>query len=273
MTPRASLNMSKPEEPESEETRTVSPPHIKRERSEDEEPIRRVTQRTETTQEEVEENAEAMMIKMVLEDLRSNDERTLEQALGQIGEYLYDEDKEKANEKGQAFCQVGGHLAVVWVMKEQPSCKILQINGLWVLMNSMYENALARTAVAKVEGIQAILTAMKRFPSDPSIMENGFGALGNIVHENEANANLLVTKLGGIPFLIKQMKNFQTDADVTSYASDFMESISFFEHLRKPIVDAKAITVLASIYDHYEHMPDIRNSSCEAMKKLLQDSD
>ena len=272
MTPRASLNMSKPEEPESEETRTVSPPHIKRERSEDKESIRRVAQRTETTQEEVEENAKAMMIKMVLEDLRSNDERTLEQALEQIARYLYHEDNEKVIEKGQAFVQVGGYLAVVWVMKEHPSCKILQINGLWVLNNTTYENALANTAVASVEGIQAILAAMKRFPSDPSIMEFGFAALANIVHENEANANLLVTKLGGIPFLIEQMKNFQTDADVTNDTSDFIRNVSFFEHLRKPIVDAKAITVLASIYDHYKHMPDIRKRSCEAMRKLLQDS-
>ena len=82
--------MSKPEEPKSEEMRTISPPHVKRERSEDEEPMRRVTQRTETTQEteeeveaeveteeEAEEEEEAKMIKNMVRDFLDSNRWTL----------------------------------------------------------------------------------------------------------------------------------------------------------------------------------------------------
>jgi hypothetical protein len=59
-------------------------------------------------------------------------------------------------------------------------------------------------AVGNVEGIQAILAAMKRFPSDRVVIHRGFRALRNIVFENKANANLMVTKLGGSSFLVER---------------------------------------------------------------------
>ena len=79
---------------------------------------------------------------------------------------------------------------------------MLQVLCVWVLIHLVHNNALTQTTVAKVEGLQAILAAMKRFPSSQDIFSRGFMALNEIAIENEANANLLVTKLGGLPFLI-----------------------------------------------------------------------
>ena len=301
------LNMcSKQAEIKSEETRTVSPPRIKREcseddtslhmteseetqatagsdlsqlppsrkraRSEDERNTRGVVQHTEATQEteeEMEVNSEAMMIKTVMNDMWNNNERTRDLALKRIAKYLLDKDNSKMAKKQEAFIQVGGHAFTVIVMKEHPHCKSLQRHGLWVLINLTYRNASARAAVAKVEGIQAILTAMKRFSSDQNVISNGFGALSEVIIENEGNANILVTELGGIPFLIERMEEFRDVADVIKCACALLMSLSDFEHLRKMIVDAKAITALAHAIDSHEDEPHIQWYARKAIKKLV----
>jgi hypothetical protein len=44
--------------------------------------------------------------------------------------------------------------------------------------------------------------------------------------------------------------------------------LSAFEQLRKPIVDAKAITSLAVVFDHRKDNPDIQKSARITMKML-----
>jgi hypothetical protein len=122
-----------------------------------------------------------------------------------------------------------------------------------------------------VEGIHAILAAMKEFPADQAVIENGFRALANIVDENKANADLLVTKLGGLPFLIERMKAFvfQDDADITKFACDMLKSLSDFEDLRNPIVNAKAITALAYAIERHGDEPSVQEYARKAIKKLV----
>jgi hypothetical protein len=206
----------------------------------------------------VEAISEAMMIKIVLEDLRSNNERTLEQAMDRLKKYLlYEEDANRA-EKQEAFVQVGGHAFIVRVMKEHPNSKILQFQCIQVLVVTMYKNASTQTAVAKVEGIQAILAAMKRFPSVQAVIHIGFGALSNIIHTHETNANVLVTKRGGIPLLIKRMKEFQADVNVTEVACIVLKHLSGYMQVRKPIVDAKAVTALGYAIEGHGDNPKIQ---------------
>ena len=209
----------------------------------------------EKTEEEVEGISEETMIKIMLEDFRSTDTRKLVQALKRIKYYLYDGDDKKMAKKTkkvqEAFFQVSGHLALVRLMKEHLHCKSLQISGLQVLTFLTYKNASTQTAVAKVEGIQAILTAMKSFPSDQTVIRYGFGNLVNVVFENKANTNLLVMELGGIPFLVEQMKEFRDDVDVTRYACSMLYYLSVFAQLRNCIVDANAVTALADAIERH----------------------
>jgi hypothetical protein len=267
--------MTTHEETKSEGTRTVSPPIIKRERFEDEEPERRVAQRLETDQEsneKSEEISEEAMVKIVIYDLLSNDEGILEQAMYRLGENVYDVDDEKRAEKTKAFFQVGGHLAVVSVMKKHPNCKMLQNNGAWVLRNATYgDTAEYLSAVAKIEGIQAILTAMKRFPLDRGVIGKGFAALRNIVCEHEANADLLVMKLGEVPFLVERMKDFLADPDVLRDACGLMWNLSDFAHLRDPIVNSKAVTALGSAIEIHRDDANIQGVARKALVTLLKD--
>jgi hypothetical protein len=88
--------MTEPDEIISDGTRTVSRPGIKRERPEDEEPARRVAQRIEHVQEEEveeEEISDESMRKIVIEDLRIDDEISLGRALKRLDKYLLGKDQ------------------------------------------------------------------------------------------------------------------------------------------------------------------------------------
>jgi hypothetical protein len=122
-------------------------------------------------------------------------------------------------------------------------------------------------------GIQAILAIMGRFTSKIIVIRTGFRALRNIVHNHETNADILVTKLGGIPFLAERMKQFHTDADAMKNACWLLQNLSCFEQLRKQIVDAKALSALASAFDFDGHKdnPDIQKPARQAIFMLVSD--
>jgi hypothetical protein len=214
------------------------------------------------------------MVKIVIYDLLSNDEGILEQAMYRLGENVYDVDDEKMVEKTKAFFQIGGHLAIVSVLKKHPNCKTLQEIGIMVLRNATYQNTTEyRSAVAKIEGIQTIIAAMRKFRSNKRVSREGFSALCNIVYEHEANADLLVTELEGIPFLIEQMTKYRDYPDVMRDACAFLWNLSIFEQLRDPLVGGKAVTALGSAFERHKDNPDIRKFARETTALLMADSD
>lgn len=122
-------------------------------------------------------------------------------------------------------------------------------------------------------GIQEILAIMERFASKISVIREGFRALRNIVYSHEANADILVTKLGGIPFLAERMKEFHADEDAMKNACWMLRNLSCFEQLKKQIVDAKALSALASAFDFDGHKdnPDIQKPARQAILLLVSD--
>jgi hypothetical protein len=224
---------------------------------------------SEITVEDSKEIAEASMIKIVLEDLRSSSVRTLELAMKKLGQYLYGNGVEDVKEKQKAFYRVGGHVVVVRCMEEHPKRQTLQIRGVGVLMNASHKNKEIQTAVAKVKGLQAILGAMEAFPSQQVVIWSGFEALRNIVVDHEPNAELLVMELQGIPFLIERMKEFQNDTIVMENACWMLKNLSCFEQLREAIADAHAVTTLGATIEKHRDNPGIRKAAREAMKLLM----
>jgi hypothetical protein len=264
------------EEIKSQGTRTVSPPGVNHERSHDEESTRRVAQRTEpdTPQEPDEEEniTEEVMINIVTEDLRSDNEEMLERVLLTLKTYLYGKDGMSGAERKkarEAFCQVGGPLAVVRVMKEHPNGTMLQIHGINILWGAAFNNPYCQTAVAKVGSVQAILVAMDRFSCDKSVISNGFGALRDIVLENELNAALLATKISGIPALVKRMTECKADEDIIRRACQLLKHLADFEQLRQSLVDAKVLITLAHGIDDHKDNDDIQEAARQTMKLLV----
>lgn len=122
-------------------------------------------------------------------------------------------------------------------------------------------------------GIQAILVIMGRFTSEIVVIRAAFRALRNIVHNHETNADILVTKLGGISFLAERMKQFHADADAMKNACWMLRNLSCFEQLKKQIVDAKALSALACAFDFDGHKdnPDIQKPARQAIFMLVSD--
>jgi hypothetical protein len=249
-----------------ESMKTVSPPPVKRKRSDDEEPARRVAQRIEPAEKLSEEEP---MVKIVLEDLWSKDERTLEEAMEWLAKSLRDKDDARLAEKQKAFIQIGGHLAVSRAMKEHIDNELVQLCGVLVLGNATYMNSSSQSPVAKVEGIHATIAAMEKFPQERFVIYAGFLALCSITCGHETNADLLVKKIHAIPFLVERMAEFKHDEDVMLSACGMLNYACRFHQLREMIVDAKGISALASALESHRDNHDIQEIARAAMKLLM----
>ena len=203
---------------------------------------------------------------------------------------LYDEN-DAENQK--TFFQVGGHLAVVSVMKERLHCRMIQIRGICVLQNATKKNTCDKSNVAKVGGIHVILAAVEKFPLDKSVVHYGFWVLCSLVYGNDANADLLVMDIGGVPFLMERMAvlkanadllvtkiraipflmeimaEFKHDQDIMLRACELVRNLAAFEELREAIVDAKALTALCAAIESQKNNPLIQNVVRQTMKLLL----
>jgi len=85
---------------------TTSTSNIKRDRSDEENPTRRVLQRTEGVSSDEEEAAEdwkTSMETILMTDLWKDDEDVLEMAMGDLVDILYADDDEKRSEKQKLF--------------------------------------------------------------------------------------------------------------------------------------------------------------------------
>jgi hypothetical protein len=170
---------------------------------------------------------------------------------------------------------------------------MLQLRGICVLQNATKKNACAKTNVAKVGGIHVILAAVEKFPLDKRVVHYGFWALCSFVYGNEANADILVMELGGvpflmermavfkanadllvteigaIPFLVERMAEFKHDQDIMIRACELLRNLAAFEELREAIVDAKALTALCAAIESQKNNPLIQNVVRQTMKLLL----
>ena len=132
-----------------------------------------VLQRTEET--------ESAMAKIILHDLRSNDEDVLKKAPGDLWQAIYDNDEEMLSRIKRTSFGFAATLPSIgsWTNTlNASSCS--QESGIKVLLNASSKNSVLLAAIAKVQGIQAIVAATKRHPADQGIIYSGLGALRNL---------------------------------------------------------------------------------------------
>lgn len=247
---------------------------IKRERTPtpDEEPTRRVVQITEPVQLlESRSASPGVMAKLVLENLWSNDVTTLQQAMKRLGAYLYRPGSDHAMfaETQKVFFQLGGHLAVLRVMKQHSNHKMLQISSLGLLWNVVGDNPKYQTSIAMAKGMQATLAAMKRFPYDKFIVHLGLGALYGITCNHGANTDLLVRRIGGIPFLLEQMTAFKENQHIILRGCQMLQNFCRCRMLRIFMLEARAVTALAAAIDGHKDNRHIQQAARSTMKGLL----
>lgn len=249
--------------PTNEETgSTVSPPvRVKRERSDEEETGRRVSQRTEDA---------PTSIAGLVKDLKSADEEVLEASIHKLVNLLYDEDDRETKKRQKLFYQVGGQAKVVDLMNEHADCYAIQKYGISVLRNATYKNQELKVAVAVANGIQAILAAMKKFPSERDIQRYGLRVLFYITTSGSSRkANTLVTKVNDVPFIISQMDHFSDDAAITEWACKLLNNLTLHSHLIDHIRGTKAMIALATACHNHKGVNEIQKYARKVQRRLV----
>lgn len=171
-------------------------------------------------------------------------------------------EKERVPSAGWTYCSCEGD-------EGTPQLQGFTVTGIGVLSNASYKNPDSSIAVTKVKGIEAILAAMKRYPLDENVQHSGLWCLRHLISTNEANANVLIMKLDGVPMIIETMSSFAESAEIARVACKLLKNLCRFEKLKKAIFSAKAATALASAIDKHQDHDEIQKFGREAIKLLL----
>lgn len=253
-------------------TRDVSQSNngAKRERSDDEEEqeTRRVSQRTNGDTMTATDDANKSIKQYVNALARSNDEGVITEKMRELLEILFNESNPLESHQ-EAFDRVGGPLAVVVAMEKYPDCKVLQRNGMSVLVSAKHKNDELTSVVGEVGGIQAVVAAMKRFPTWKGIIQLSLGALGNLA-THSANAKVLVLGTDAVTCIISAMNKFQDSADIVSQGCEVLLNLSSVEDLKMPLREANVRTALAAAMDGHKGDDEIQNRAGQAMTNLLE---
>ena len=258
--------------------RPVSPPvRVKREGSEDgQEETRRVAQRTEENQTANGTlagpapviDAVASINGYVKTISKSDNENVIKDTMIKLADSLSEE--EQRPEKKRAFLCVGGPITIVTKLDKYTNNEYIESNGIRVLINATWKdvNNQLRSAIADVDGIEAIVEAMTIYSASSEIQRRGLSALRNISILKE-NAEKLVLEIEIIPMIIQTMTIFSDDVEVTTKACGLLKKLSSYEKLHKPMVDAKVVSALARAIEEHENNEDIQRRARKAIKQLL----
>lgn len=246
--------------------RTVSPPHgVKRERSNDDEADDRcVLQRTDGEISNVIDLKNAIVEHVKTINLSTHEDAINESMCG-LAEILF---KGRPIELEQTtFVRVGGPLAVVSAMIRHPDNKVLQGNGMAVLMNATYNNGEIKSVVVDVGGVPVILQSMKRFESSGTIQFEGLGALC-CLSSKLSHAKLMVENLGVLSQITEVMKAFGSDPSIVFRGCHILSNLANF-NVQQAMIDANVTSTLAAAMEGHKENSNIQNVARQAMQKLL----
>lgn len=223
-------------------------------------------------QEQPQHREEKSLETLLLDDLGSNNVHVLQETLSQLCKLLSDARNAGEHElkKRQAeFLQLGGHAAVIRVMKNHLQNEWIQRNGIGILAIVCYRNQEMKSAVGKARGIQAIVEGMRAHPLARNLITYGIVALCNLSNGNEANATLLVNGLEAMPFIIERMSYFSGDETLTARACYLLDGLCLFAPLRKPILSANAGPALFTAIQTYEGSGTLQKHARAAVSILV----
>lgn len=233
---------------------------------------RRERQRWERAQETKES-----MRKIIMNDLWSPDPAVLEPALAQLSDLLFysrgNQDTEGDNQN--SFFDLGGHVTVVKVMNTHlRCCPNIQHEGILVLLNASNSwpsrHSQHQANIADARAMEAILDAMSDYKNDEHIQNNGLTSLRHILFDHEGNAERFVTTLKAARLVCETMNHFWDNRIIVAEGCMVLRDLCSFEHLRRTIFNARALSVLASAVETHNYEP-IQRDGQEAMRLLMSD--
>lgn len=194
--------------------------------------------------------------KLLLTDIWSEDASVVLHALEIIGELCRCVDDDNPNQVRDAITnrklvrQVGGHLALVLVMRKWRHSSVIQAEGCFVLGSAAMDNDFTSAAV-EVGAIDAVLGAMRLHPHEEVVQLYGCGALLVISLESLATAKHLVLELKALDTLTAALYNFPNSSDIEDLTCQIFLSLSEYPQMKGPLIKAGAIRAIGSVFERY----------------------
>jgi hypothetical protein len=199
----------------------------------------------------------------LISDLWSDDRNVIENALTGLADLCHHDDDDE-----REICRLGGHMAVVQVLKKHMDHVLIQEEGIRALWNFTYPT-LAKVLVGDIGGVEVILTGMKRYPEYEFVQRAGCGAIANLLWETKLNAESFEAS-DGIAQVIAAMKNHPDNEDVQVNGCGALFNMCEWAEYRPLIFAAGGAVTIATVMEKYSNNPRVREASQNAMQTLVK---
>jgi hypothetical protein len=164
--------------------------------------------------------------------------------------------------------RLGGHVAVVQVVKKHVDDPLIQEEGIRALSNFTH-SALAKVLVGDIGGVEVVLAGMKRHPQAENVQWVGCGAIANMLHETKRDA-ARVEESDGIAQAIAAMKAHPEDEDVQFHGCGALEIVCEWAECRPLIFAAGGAVTIATVMEKFSDNPRVRRFSQDAMQASVK---
>jgi hypothetical protein len=199
----------------------------------------------------------------LISDLWSDDRNAIEKALTNLADLCHHDDDDE-----REICRLGGHMAVVQVLKKHMDHVLIQEEGIRALWNFTYPT-LAKVLVGDIGGMEVILTGMKRYPEYANVQRAGCGAIANLLWETKRNAERFEAS-DGIAHVIAAMKDHPDNEDVQVNGCGALFNMCEWAEYRPLIFAAGGAVTIATVMEKYSDNPRVREASQNAMQTLVK---
>lgn len=221
------------------------------------------------------ETPEPTLADLILNHLSNNDEGVIAKALHLVHEELL-----ASEAQTKEFFRLGGHLAVVWLIRKYPYHSGILECGIDVLSECLNDDSLAfeeeKTALVRLQVVEAVIAAMGNMPNllilDENITTSGLRLLYYLSRDFKMGAEHIVRQLSVVPYLIAVMREFIGDANVIEYGILFLRSLSEFKEFKETLIEADTLSVVVDIFKGHPGHNDIRNDASETIAMLMSDT-
>jgi hypothetical protein len=199
----------------------------------------------------------------LISDLWSDDRNVIRKALDDLY-YVAD-----GNEDEGEISRLGGHMAIVQVLKKNLKDVLIQEKGIKALGNFTAYSTLAEVLVGDIGGVEVILTGMKTHPHNARLQRAGCAAIANLLSETKRNATRF-EESDGIAQVIAAMKAHPDDDNLQYYGCDALFNMCEWAEYRPLIFAAGGAVTIATVIEKYSDHPRVRRASQKAMQRLVK---
>jgi hypothetical protein len=148
----------------------------------------------------------------------------------------------ESNQQAQNTKKATGHGSQPCQLESQQQLVFLQ--ACYVLAGlSFSSDSDTQSTIGRLGCVDVILTVMRLQAADELIQQFACGVLGNILIDNEANAQL-VHQAGGIGVIVLAMETHLSSANLQEWALRTLNNLCHYESLRPHVVNAGGLSAI-----------------------------